>query len=100
MPGLFNPMEHPRNERAALALPSLAQILRLMADTRLRVLERLAQADLASAHPLLRAGFVYHMVLQHEYQHNETILQTLQLKQGEPYHPGARRPLPDAGGPR
>jgi len=24
-------------------------------------------------------------VLQHEYQHNETILQTLQLKQGEPY---------------
>ena len=25
------------------------------------------------------------MVLQHEYQHNETILQTLQLKQGEPY---------------
>jgi iron(II)-dependent oxidoreductase len=27
------------------------------------------------------------MVLQHEYQHNETILQTLQLKGGEPYHP-------------
>jgi iron(II)-dependent oxidoreductase len=25
------------------------------------------------------------MVLQHEYQHNETILQTLQLKQGQPY---------------
>jgi len=25
------------------------------------------------------------MVLQHEYQHNETILQTLQLKQGSPY---------------
>jgi iron(II)-dependent oxidoreductase len=26
------------------------------------------------------------MVLQHEYQHNETILQTLQLKKGEPYN--------------
>jgi iron(II)-dependent oxidoreductase len=25
------------------------------------------------------------MVLQHEYQHNETMLQTLQMKQGEPY---------------
>jgi gamma-glutamyl hercynylcysteine S-oxide synthase len=25
------------------------------------------------------------MVLQHEYQHNETILQTLQLKKGDPY---------------
>ena len=34
---------------------------------------------------LLHDGFVFRMVLQHEYQHNETILQTLQLKQGEPY---------------
>ena len=36
------------------------------------------------------------MVLQHEYQHNETILQTLQLKQGQPVHParatGTARP--------
>jgi iron(II)-dependent oxidoreductase len=30
------------------------------------------------------------MVLQHEYQHNETILQTLQLKRGRPYSPPAR----------
>ena len=40
------------------------------------------------------------MVLQHEYQHNETILQTLQLKQGQPYIPLARlappSPAPDA----
>ncbi|MDX1494083.1 MAG: ergothioneine biosynthesis protein EgtB [Longimicrobiales bacterium] len=34
---------------------------------------------------LLDQGFVFRMVLQHEYQHNETILQTLQLKQGERY---------------
>ena len=97
MPGLFNPMEHPRNERATLALPSLAQILRLMADIRGQVLERLGQVDFASGNPLQRDGFVYHMVLQHEYQHNETILQTLQLKQGEPYHPVAWRPLPESG---
>jgi iron(II)-dependent oxidoreductase len=31
-----------------------------------------------------------HMVLQHEYQHNETMLQTLQLKRGAPY-PAPRR---------
>jgi iron(II)-dependent oxidoreductase len=98
MPGLFNPMEHPRNERATLALPSLAQILRLMADIRGQVLERLAKVDLAGGNPLLRHGFVYRMVLQHEYQHNETMLQTLQLKQGEPYHPVERRPLPEAEG--
>jgi iron(II)-dependent oxidoreductase len=36
------------------------------------------------------------MVLQHEYQHNETILQTLQLKQGAPYSPHARFELPGA----
>src|SRR5690606_18205567 len=34
-------------------------------------------------------GFVFRMVLQHEYQHNETILQTLQLKKGTPYTPPA-----------
>lgn len=94
MPGLFNPMEHPRSERASLKLPDLAEIIRRMADIRHRVLDRLARADLGSAHPLLRDGYVYHMVLQHEYQHNETILQTLQLKQGEPYHPVGRRVLP------
>ncbi len=94
MPGLFNPMEHPRSERASLNLPDLAEIIRSMADIRHRVLDRLARADLGSAHPLLRNGYVYHMVLQHEYQHNETILQVLQLKQGEPYHPVARRGLP------
>ena len=41
---------------------------------------RIAATDLDDANPLLRDGYVYRMVLQHEYQHNETILQTLQLK--------------------
>ena len=40
------------------------------------------------------------MVLQHEYQHNETMLQTLQLKQGEPYTPLARlEPAPRPASP-
>jgi iron(II)-dependent oxidoreductase len=38
------------------------------------------------------------MVLQHEYQHNETILQTLQLKQGRPYSPATRFGLPIEAG--
>ena len=48
------------------------------------------------ANPLLRDGYVYQMVLQHEYQHNETILQTLQLKQGAPYSPRGRASMPPA----
>ena len=41
--------------------------------------------DFNDRNPLLHGAYVYRMVLQHEYQHNETILQTLQLKQGMPY---------------
>jgi iron(II)-dependent oxidoreductase len=65
-----------------------------MEDIRGRVLGRLAVADFESSSPLLRAGYVYRMVLQHEYQHNETILQTLQLKQGSPYRPAVRYDTP------
>jgi iron(II)-dependent oxidoreductase len=68
-----------------------------MAEIRERVLERLDRVDFDSDDPLLRAGYVYQMVLQHEYQHNETMLQTLQLKLGEPYVPASRRELPSGG---
>src|SRR5207237_2283221 len=76
MPGLFNPFEHPRSERGALPLPGMARCQEIMEEIRERVLERLANAELDSSNPLLREGYVYRMVLQHEYQHNETILQT------------------------
>ena len=58
------------------------------------MLGRLATAGFDSSNPLLRDGYVYRMVLQHEYQHNETILQTLQLKRGRPYSPAARFDVP------
>lgn len=94
MPGLFNPFEHPRSERGSLALPDIVHCQAIMAEIRERVLERLANADFDSANPLLRNGYVYRMVLQHEYQHNETILQTLQLKRASPYSPLKRFGLP------
>jgi iron(II)-dependent oxidoreductase len=85
MPGIYNPFEHPRAERASLPLPTLEQMLTRLAEIRARVLGHLDTLEWDERNPLLREGFVYHMVLQHEYQHNETILQTLQLKQGTPY---------------
>jgi len=85
MPGLYNPFEHPRATRASLALPTLAEMSERLAEIRSRVLDRLETVDFDEANPLLRDGYVYNMVLQHEYQHNETILQTLQLKKGAPY---------------
>jgi TIGR03440 family protein len=100
MPGLYNPFEHPRATRAALPIPPISEMLSRLAEIRERVLERLDRIDFDEANPLLSRGYVYHMVLQHEYQHNETILQTLQLKLGSPYrapridaNPGLTSPL-------
>ncbi len=95
MPGIYNPFEHPRAERAKLPLPALETMREKLAEIRERVLTRLSRIDLDDSNPLLSGGYVYHMVLQHEYQHNETILQTLQLKLGEPYHPPVRVPVPE-----
>ncbi len=85
MPGTYNPFEHPRAVRGRLELPTLGDTLGHMALTRAKVLAVLDAADLAGSNPLLRDGYVYRLVLQHEHQHGETILQTLQLKQGVPY---------------
>ncbi|MGH7499962.1 MAG: DinB family protein, partial [Gemmatimonadales bacterium] len=96
MPGLYNPFEHPRSERGLLELPGMAHSRSVMDQIRGHVLGRLAASDFDRDHPLLHDGFVYNMVLQHEYQHNETMLQTLQLKQGHPYSPMARLAPPPA----
>ena len=100
MPGLYNPLEHPRATRASLALPTLAEMTERLQEIRTRVLDRLDTLEWDDDNPLLQGGYVYNMVLQHEYQHNETILQTLQLKKGEPYRAPrkitfARRPPAD-----
>jgi len=95
MPGIYNPFEHPRATRASLPLPPLAEMRHRLDEIREKVLERLERTDLDDANPLLAGGYVYNMVLQHEYQHNETILQTLQLKLGEPYHPPVRASIPN-----
>jgi iron(II)-dependent oxidoreductase len=95
MPGLYNPFEHPRATRATLDLPSLISLVQTAAEIRVDVLTALEHADFNSEEALLRGAFVYNLVLQHEYQHNETILQTLQLKTGSPYRaPRAMLPPP------
>ncbi len=83
--GIYNPFENPRAVRDELPLPSRSECRGYLDAVRQRVLERLSAMDPEAGGPLLRDSFVYRMVLQHEYQHNETILQTLQLKRGDPY---------------
>ena len=52
----------------------------------------------AAANPLLREGFVYEMLIAHELQHQETMLQTLQLS-GMPYESPPHDELGAAPGP-
>jgi iron(II)-dependent oxidoreductase len=84
--GMYDPFRNPRAVREGLPLPERDEALSYLGEVRRAVLQRLPDLPLDDAEtPLLRDGFVLRMVLQHEYQHNETILQTLQLKQGERY---------------
>ena len=67
-----------------------------MEEVRERTLEVLDEVELADTDdPLLGDGFVYEMLLAHEHQHNETMLQLLQMVDGyEPVEldPARRRP--------
>ena len=83
--GIYDAFRHPRAMRDRLPLPDRATCLDYLADVRRAVLCKMGEIDPCGDTPLLRDGYVFNMVLQHEYQHNETILQTLQLMEEEPY---------------
>jgi iron(II)-dependent oxidoreductase len=89
----------PRSERPSLAMLDRASADRYLDAVREAVLRALEEVDLNGKDPLLKGGFVYHMVLQHEYQHNETMLQTLQLMESTGYRPEAQVELPSGNLP-
>jgi iron(II)-dependent oxidoreductase len=76
---LYDAMRHPRRTRAALPLPSRDECVAYLARARQRTRRALATADVAASDPLGAQGYVYWMIAQHEAQHQETILQTIQL---------------------
>lgn len=86
----YDAFETPRAVRGEIRILDGAQSRAYMAATRERALAVLAQADLSDEAPeLQRGGFVWNMVAQHEAQHDETLLQTLQLMPGGAYSPCA-----------
>jgi iron(II)-dependent oxidoreductase len=76
---IYDAFKHPRRDRPSLPILGPPEARTFVADVRNRVLDVLASVDLAGEDPLLRDGFVYGMVIQHEHQHDETMLATLQL---------------------
>jgi len=105
---IYDAFRHPRSTRSRLPILGPADARRHIATVRGLVLDVLEHVEFDPGVPLLAGGFVYGMVVQHEHQHDETMLATLQLM-GRPYPhltppapPG--RPLPRAevlvdGGP-
>jgi iron(II)-dependent oxidoreductase len=80
----YDAIENPRKTRGELPILRDAELRSYLADVRERTLEVLQEVELdaGAEDPLLRDGFVYEMLLAHELQHNETMLQLLQLVDG------------------
>jgi iron(II)-dependent oxidoreductase len=95
---LYDAFKHPRRDRPALPLLSPAEARRYVGEVRdkaLDVLERTRfdtvsvakAADFAGESPrsaLVADGFAFGMIVQHEQQHDETMLATHQLRIGAP----------------
>ena len=93
---MYDAFTNPRRTRAGLELMSRAEVERYRDGVRERVVALLDEADLDGDEPLLRDGYVYDLVVQHEHQHCETILQSLQILPGG-YRPSMPAlPSPDA----
>jgi iron(II)-dependent oxidoreductase len=92
---IYDAFEHPRAERPSLPLLTPAESRAYITTVRDKVLDSLEKVPLVGA--LAGDGFVYHMVIQHEHQHDETMLATHQLRKGAPALLDPSGPAPAAG---
>jgi iron(II)-dependent oxidoreductase len=92
---MYDPIANPRPTRRHLPLPGRADTLAYLQDISLRTRRRLAEVSFDPGDPLLADGYIYKMIAQHEAQHTETILQTVQLIDELVYEPGRRREPPE-----
>ena len=79
----YDAIENPRKTRNQLPILRGDELRTYMEGVRERTLEVLDAVALSDTRdPLLEGGFVYEMLLAHEHQHNETMLQLLQMVDG------------------
>jgi len=77
---LYDAIETPRRVRGELPILQGDDLRVYLGDVRERTLEVLDELEIEdSVDPLFRGGFVYELLLAHEHQHNETMLQLLQM---------------------
>ena len=79
----YDAIENPRASRNELPILRGPELRSYMGEVRERALDVLADVDLDDTDDArMRDGFVYEMLLAHEHQHNETMLQLLQMIDG------------------
>ena len=100
---LYNAFEHPRWERPSLPVLGPTEARAYLRQVRGEVLDLLEHLDRLDADPaadrLLADHFVYGMVIQHEHQHDETLLATHQLRAMASTPPPSVPPEPPADPP-
>ncbi len=91
----YDAIENPRKERGELPILRDEELRAYMGEVRERTLEVLNEVEIGPDAPdrLLRDGFVYEMLVAHELQHQETMLQLLQMLD-VPYRPAEADPEP------
>lgn len=97
---LYDAFRNPRRTRGALPLLGVDEALAYAREVRERALRRLETVDdedVARTGALLDGGFVYGMVAQHEQQHVETLVATLQLVTSATLEPLPSAPVPSPG---
>jgi iron(II)-dependent oxidoreductase len=88
---LYDAFQHPRKDRPKLPLLGPREARGYVGTVRDKVLDLLDRVPL-EGRPLVRDGFGFGMVAQHEQQHDETMLATHQLRVGPPVLSGEPTP--------
>ncbi|HEX3426517.1 MAG TPA: ergothioneine biosynthesis protein EgtB [Acidimicrobiales bacterium] len=96
---IYDAFRHVRADRPRLPLLGPLEARRYISRVRDHALDVLERLELDPAVPLMAGAFVVGLVVQHEHQHDETMLATLQLMGGAGYRAVAPPPpQPTAGG--
>jgi len=74
---VFDPVRTPRED--SKHLPTRREMESYLKSVRERVLKHLERSEFDESHPLLKDGYVYRLVLEHEQQHQETLAYLFQL---------------------
>jgi gamma-glutamyl hercynylcysteine S-oxide synthase len=92
---MYNPFDNPRWVRSTLPLLDRGEATEYLNEVRHDVDNLLVRSDFVEGPQLARDGYVFEMVVQHEAQHHETMLQALNLRPDlDAYALSAIRKLP------